>query len=145
MDQIKVKPEVRLTITVRADPKGQGNHSISRAGVIYEATKGHHYWRDAVTLAARETMNAMQVNTGFHTPVSIKIAFSIAKPTRPKFPVPAVKPDLDKLTRSTLDALTAAGVWADDGLVCRLEAWKTYPNGVGGLGEPGAIIIVSSL
>lgn len=134
-----------MTITVRADPKGQGNHSISRAGIIYEATKGHKSWRDAVTLAARENMNAMQVNTGFHMPVSVKIAFTLRRPKSVTRPVPHLKPDLDKLVRSTLDALTQAGVWVDDGLVCRLEASKVYPNGIGGLGEPGAIIIVNTL
>ena len=134
-----------MTITVRADPKGQGNHSISRTGHIYEATKGHKGWRDAVTLAARETMNAMQVNTGFHMPVSVKIAFSLRRPKTVNRPVPDKKPDLDKLIRSTLDALTPAGVWTDDGLVCRLEASKVYPNGLGGLGEPGAIITVNAL
>ena len=134
-----------MTITVRADPKGQGNHSISRAGIIYEATRGHKSWRDAVTLAARENMNAMQVNTGFHMPVSVKIAFTLRRPKSVTRPVPHLKPDLDKLVRSTLDALTQAGVWVDDGLVCRLEASKVYPNGIGGLGEPGAIIIVNNL
>ena len=134
-----------MTITVRADPKGQGNHSISRAGIIYEATRGHKSWRDAVTLAARENMNAMQVNTGFHMPVSVKIAFTLRRPKSVTRPVPHLKPDLDKLVRSTLDALTQAGVWVDDGLVCSLEASKVYPNGIGGLGEPGAIIIVNNL
>ena len=134
-----------MTITVRADPKGQGNHSISRAGIIYEATRGHKSWRDAVTLAARENMNAMQVNTGFHMPVSVKIAFTLRRPKSVTRPVPHLKPDLDKLVRSTLDALTQAGVWVDYGLVCSLEASKVYTNGIGGLGEPGAIIIVNNL
>ena len=134
-----------MTITVYADPKGQGNHSISRAGIIYEATKGHKSWRDAVTLSARETMNAMRVNTRFHMPVSVRIAFTLARPRSVRRPLPCLKPDLDKLIRSTLDALTTAGVWADDGLVCRLEASKVYPDGLGGLGVPGAIIIVNSL
>jgi Holliday junction resolvase RusA-like endonuclease len=136
-----------LTITVRADPKGQGNHRTSHAGAIYETTKGHKGWRDTVTLAAREAMSASygDAQTLFSAPVAVKIAFTLAKPKSVKRALPSCKPDLDKLVRSTLDALTKAGVWTDDGLVCRLEASKVYPNGLGGLGEPGAIIIVSAL
>jgi crossover junction endodeoxyribonuclease RusA len=35
---------------------------------------------------------------------------------------------LSKIIRATEDALTDAGVWKDDALVVKLEAWKTYEN-----------------
>lgn len=44
-------------------------------------------------------------------------------------PYPARRPDLDKLLRSTMDAMTTAGVWRDDGLVHIIHArkhWSTY-------------------
>lgn len=137
-----------MTITVRADPKGQGNHSISRAGVIYESTKGHRYWRDAVTLTARQAISDYHLarrGEPFTVPVGVKIYFTLAKPKSVRRSLPCHKPDLDKLIRSTLDALTKAGVWTDDGLVCHLESSKAYANRFVGLGEPGAIIIINSL
>ena len=46
----------------------------------------------------------------------------------------AKKPDTDKLCRSLLDALTDAGVWADDSQAVQLNADKTYTDtGPGGL------------
>jgi len=39
---------------------------------------------------------------------------------------PTVKPDLDKLTRAVMDALTQAGAWTDDTRVTRIEAQKRY-------------------
>ena len=41
------------------------------------------------------------------------------------------RPDLDKLARSTLDALTAAGAYPDDACVAHLEVTKQYGGIVG--------------
>ncbi len=37
-------------------------------------------------------------------------------------------PDLDKLERATFDALTAVGVWKDDGQIVMTEASKVSPE-----------------
>jgi crossover junction endodeoxyribonuclease RusA len=52
---------------------------------------------------------------------------------------PAVKPDLDKLVRSTLDALTDVQAFTDDALIVSLHAVKRYPMAGEG---PGALIRV---
>lgn len=44
----------------------------------------------------------------------------------PYFPTTA--PDLDKLVRAILDALTSSGVLSDDSIVVRLRAEKVYSN-----------------
>lgn len=41
---------------------------------------------------------------------------------------PSVRPDLDKLCRAVLDALTDAGIWHDDSQVCSLSAIKVYAD-----------------
>tara|TARA_R110000751_G_scaffold81328_2_gene164052 strand:- start:3898 stop:4200 length:303 start_codon:yes stop_codon:yes gene_type:complete len=38
----------------------------------------------------------------------------------------ATKPDRDNLEKLTLDALTAAGLWSDDGVVCAGEVRKWW-------------------
>jgi Holliday junction resolvase RusA-like endonuclease len=59
---------------------------------------------------------------------------------------PWQRPDLDKLVRSTFDALTAAGLWKDDAQVVMLTTSKAYAGGYGcELKEPGAAITVSQL
>lgn len=56
--------------------------------------------------------------------------------------VHSVKPDVDKLLRSTADALTDAGLWVDDCIAHRGPAMKLYAEH----GEPtGAVIRISEL
>ncbi|MDV7391094.1 RusA family crossover junction endodeoxyribonuclease, partial [Arthrospira platensis SPKY1] len=52
----------------------------------------------------------------------------VLKPSAPKRMT--TPPDVDKLARTVLDALTVAGVLADDKLVCELRSLKRYawPN-----------------
>ena len=52
-----------------------------------------------------------------------------------------MKPDIDKLQRSTLDALGEAGVWRDDSQVVDIRAWKSYADNE----TPGAVITVASM
>ena len=51
------------------------------------------------------------------------------------------RPDVDKLTRSTLDALTAAGVYQDDAQVVHMDVWKMYADPA----PVGAVITVRPL
>jgi crossover junction endodeoxyribonuclease RusA len=48
----------------------------------------------------------------------------LLKPSAPWFP--AGRPDLDKLLRSTFDALGEAGVWGDDAQVVKVYGSKEY-------------------
>jgi len=55
---------------------------------------------------------------------------------------PHRKPDLDKLTRSTLDAIGSAGAWRDDAQVVCLYVWKLYAAD----GEqPGAAMTIRAI
>jgi hypothetical protein len=80
----------------------------------------------------------------FTGPVSIEVTFTLRKPaSAPKRRTtwPQRKPDLDKLLRSTFDALGDAGVWVDDSQVVEVVARKVFPDeGVDALSHPGAVI-----
>ena len=70
----------------------------------------------------------------FDCPVYIEANFIMPRPQRPKFDLPAVTPDLDKLTRALFDGITDAGLWADDARVTRMlvaEEYATDDNPVG--------------
>lgn len=72
-------------------------------------------------------------------PVGLCVTFIFPRPqTYPKRQVLKwTKPDIDNLIKGTMDALTAARWWADDGRVCDLRTVKRYAAA----GEaPGAII-----
>ena len=61
-------------------------------------------------------------------PVSVYMDFYLPKPKRPRYDVPAVKPDADKLARAILDALESAGILTNDSRVTRLRATKHYAS-----------------
>jgi Holliday junction resolvase RusA-like endonuclease len=59
--------------------------------------------------------------------VTVILHFGIKAPMKEVRPFPTTKPDVDKLTRTCLDAITQAGnVWADDSQVIILTAAKYY-------------------
>ena len=58
--------------------------------------------------------------------------------------LPDRRPDLDKLCRSTLDALVTAGTISDDARVIGIVARKVFPGeGQDALSVPGAVIRIS--
>jgi len=63
-------------------------------------------------------------------PLAVDLSIYLPKPksaskgkTRPD-----VRPDLDNYEKAILDALTQAGIWADDGRICELHSAKFYEN-----------------
>lgn len=81
-------------------------------------------WLDAIATAAA----ASGLTEPLAGPVKVQIAFWLPKPvSSPRWRWLAwQKPDVDKLCRSTLDALTAAQVFGDDAQVIELAARKAY-------------------
>lgn len=60
-------------------------------------------------------------------PLCVELGFLMPRPSStPKryTPFAMKRPDIDKLTRAVLDALSSAGVWADDARVVELYATK---------------------
>lgn len=98
-------------------------------------------WRRAVADQARA-----HLDTNPHPPlaeplhITIEFAFPPTK-TDPYRHWHVVAPDLDKIIRSTFDALTHSGLVADDRYFCQLTARKSYALCV----PPGATITIESL
>lgn len=82
-------------------------------------------WRKRVSAVAAARMEFRRPWAP-QTPVSVQLVFGFARPATVRRPRPSVRPDADKLARACLDALTDAGVWADDGQVVDLRAHKFY-------------------
>lgn len=144
-----------LVIRVVGEPAPQGSKRHIGGGRLVEMSKKVKPWRQDVTAAALVARIAADDLT-FTGPVSLEATFTLKRPAghyrtganagllRDSAPaVPAVTPDLDKLVRSTLDALTLAGVWRDDSQVCELLVRKCYPGlGLDALDTPGAVLRV---
>ncbi|HXF73041.1 MAG TPA: RusA family crossover junction endodeoxyribonuclease, partial [Actinomycetota bacterium] len=80
-------------------------------------------WRADVVEAARRELDGMGPLDG---PLHVEATFYLRRPKRGAPIYPVRRPDLDKLTRGLLDALTAASVFGDDAQVVDLVARKRY-------------------
>ena len=114
-------------------------------------------WRMAVKYAAMNEIALIYRSVSWRPmtgPVYLEVTFRLPRPkghygtgrnagllkaSAPWFPFG--RPDLDKLQRSTLDALGEAGIWGDDAQVVTVYAVKVYADD----DPPGATIRVRSL
>src|SRR5271156_3044619 len=125
---------MNVSFTVRGVPVPQGSkralvhRSTGRAVVIEQGGQRHKDWRQDVKYQAHIAMNDWEdLLTG---PVGVSLCFTVPKPkSAPKTrrPWPDKRPDLDKLVRPTLDAITGE-IIADDAQVVQLLASKAYPG-----------------
>jgi len=112
-----------MIITVHGTPAPQGSKRHVGRGVMIESSKMVKPWREAVKWAAIEVL----VGAGFTGPVTVEVDFYFPHPkTGKRRATHSVKPDIDKLLRSTFDALKDAGVFEDDSRICDVTARKHY-------------------
>ena len=103
-------------------PQGSKTGFVKNGRVVMiEASKKVKPWREAVVA---ET--AKNVACTMTEPVEIALVFYLPKPKTVTRKWPSVKPDLDKLIRSTFDGLTTGGLYTDDALVIAVSASKEY-------------------
>jgi len=121
-----------MTITVHGTPAPQGSKSFKgmRGGhaILTESSKAVKPWREAVKHAALGIMGPASMPVPvFPGAVDVSIRFVFPRPKAAKNRAHmAVKPDIDKLQRSTFDALKDAGVFEDDSRVVSVRATKGY-------------------
>lgn len=115
----------KLILWVDGIPKPQGSKSIGPNGHMYEANRGWKPWRDKLISAL--TMEGKHLPDG---PVLVSLVFYFPKPQKPKFGsvLQAVTPDVDKCSRTVLDALESSGVVLNDSRVSALMATKCYAD-----------------
>lgn len=134
-----------MDIKVTGIPAPQGSKRHVGRGRLIEVSKKVKPWRQAVKSAAMAQMLTENHET-LTEAVSVTITFYLQRPKlhftskgllKPSAPFYVTnRPDVDKLARSTLDALTDAGVFSDDSRVVQLNVTKVY-------GTPGADIHVA--
>ena len=143
---------MNVSFTVHGVPVPQGSkralvhRSTGRAVVIEQGGARHRDWRADVKAAAAE---AMWTHWSYlEGPVGMSICFTVPKPkSAPKTrrTWPDRRPDLDKLVRAVLDAITGE-VIADDAQVIVIHTAKIYPGQpIGGflaLDQPGVYVRV---
>ena len=135
-----------LSFTVHGVPAPQGSKRFvgmgGGRGRMVESSKAVGPWREAVRAECQRAIEAGQEPV-MDGPVQLMATFFLLRPkghygtgrnagkVRESAPRhPAGKPDLDKLLRSLLDGLTAAGVWRDDAQVVTVDVQKLYATAV---------------
>jgi Holliday junction resolvase RusA-like endonuclease len=129
----------------------KGGKYTGRVAVVEQQKDRVNSWRGSVEHAARL---AALPHFGAGVPVELKIAFYLKRPaahygtgrnagllkaSAPRRP--AAMPDQSKLIRSTEDAITDAGVWADDGQVVDHVVGKFWADAH----PPGAEITITAV
>lgn len=132
-----------VTFKVVGDPATKGSmRAITRQDgrvILKQDNEREETWAKTVGWAAKIAMAGKRLKTG---PVRVDAAFTMPRPKKTKRRAPAG--DLDKLTRSILDAMTEI-VYVDDTLVVELHTWKVWVDEEEGFNEPGVGIRVVSL
>ncbi|MEU3656476.1 RusA family crossover junction endodeoxyribonuclease [Streptomyces sp. NPDC032161] len=152
------KPAPDLVIAVHGLAGPQGSKSPAGWGksrktgktipLMRESSKKVKPWREKVQAAIEAALltGDAQYLVG---PVRADITFTMPKPVsapKRRRTYPAVYPDIDKLERSTYDAISKSGAWEDDGRVIENQSRKVYPGEhPDALDQPGALIRLYTL
>lgn len=131
-----------IHVFVPGTPVPQGSVDVFRGRIVGVKAPLRH-WRDSIRAATL----AKHVGEPMDGPITVSLVFQLRRPQRPRWTLPAVKPDLDKLTRAVFDSLsttknrktkaTVPGVIVDDARIVSFTAAKTYD------GNPGVLITIS--
>lgn len=118
-------------VFVAGVPAPQGSKTRLAHGAIVESSRKVGEWRSRVALAVQEALDGAEPTS---LPVYLRASFLIARPKshltatgnlRKGAPLVPGRPDLDKLARAVLDALTGV-LYLDDGQVTDLDLTKSY-------------------
>lgn len=124
---------VDLFVPGRPAPQGSKRHVGN--GIMVESSKAVAPWRTTVAWHAAQEFTGSVLDG----PLAVEIEFVMPRPAScPKRSTPAAikRPDVDKLARAVLDALSSV-VWRDDSLIVDLHPTKRLAE----IGEtPGARI-----
>ena len=145
-----------ISFFVQGIPAPQGSKRFvgihQGKGRMIESSKKVKPWREAVYWAAIEAKQKSAMVEPMDGPLRAVMIFGLPRPATVKRRCCADrKPDLDKLVRSTCDALVNAGIIVDDSRIVSCLSGKTYPNisfvlpsGRIFLDVPGAFIQIKS-
>lgn len=123
--------QIHFVVYARPEPQGSARAFVVKGrAVVTSANKKLKPYRQELTNTARAVLSQhgiQQPMADKHVPVSLVLDFYFHKP--PSIPKKrkhiAVKPDLDKIVRSTVDALTGI-LYRDDAQVVEISVRKHY-------------------
>lgn len=126
---------LQFSVNLRAEPQGSTKAFVipgTNRAIVTSANAKMKPFRSEVTRMAMATladMNCAEPMLGKHVPAAISVVFYFTQPESiPKSRLyPVVKPDIDKLLRAVLDALTGVA-FKDDAQVVQTRTAKRYSH-----------------
>jgi Holliday junction resolvase RusA-like endonuclease len=122
--------------------KYQGTTKRGKPRLVHDNHDALCAWRNTITAATILAARAAGWSLRLDEPVHVGVTFFLPRPQRPRWDVPATKPDLDKLQRAVGDALCpkeGIGVLREDSRIVRwINPEKVYAGARG----PGVEITV---
>ncbi len=139
-----------IRIVVYGSPAPQGSKRHVGGGRMIESSKKVKPWRQDVKSAAELWLHENGRPAPLDGPLIVRMVFTLPKPkSAPKRRRTYAdrKPDLSKLLRSTEDALTDAGLIADDARLVEFSRLaKVFPGeDPEALTSPGVLIEIESM
>lgn len=126
---------------IEGEPAPQGSKTgrvVNGRVVMWESSSKVKPWRAAVHSTTQQEKEKKKWET-ITEPIELCLSFYLPRPKTVKREFPSVKPDLDKLIRSTCDGLKTGGLYLDDALIIAITATKQYaPVGM----ESGCHVLV---
>ena len=116
-----------MIFSVAGLPIPQGSLKMMNGNIVHVKDKELRAWRTDVGNTAKNCgIKLIEKDRG----AIINLMFCMPKPSSVKRSIPSTRPDLDKLVRAVLDALTGIA-YVDDGQVVEITASKIYSNYIG--------------
>ena len=132
---------MHIDLTVEGNPVPQGSFRHVGNGRIISANPKLNAWRETIaTQIATQTAHRL-----IEAPIRLQLVFTLPRPKSvpiSRRATPTTKPDLDKLTRAVMDAISLeryCQVIKDDSLVTDLHAAKRYADHT----PPGVTILIT--
>lgn len=126
-----------LYFMVLGVPAPQGSKRHVGRGILVESSKKVAPWREAVKW---EAIKAHEGKPPLQDAINVSILFYVPAPKKLKVgqePITRTSGDIDKLVRSTFDAITDAGMIRDDSNIVSITATKRFADDDN---PPGALI-----
>jgi crossover junction endodeoxyribonuclease RusA len=132
---------MHIDLLVEGNPVPQGSFRHVGQGRIISANPKLNEWRDTIAQQIAQQTHHRLIDA----PIRLQLVFTLPRPksvSKALRAVPTVKPDLDKLTRAVMDAISLeryCRVIKDDSLVTDLHAAKRYADHT----KPGVSIMIT--
>lgn len=129
------RPSISFTVHGVAQPKGSTRAFMpkgARFPVVTSDNKSLKGWEQTIRGELQVVMartNKATLAAIFESPVAVGLRFHLPRPkSKKKAKYPTTKPDVDKLARAAIDALSGVA-FKDDNQVVAVQARKVYADG----------------